>query len=69
MFCSHEKSAQYYTKAMKEGGYQATKCGSWEGYKSDGCKNNEKETFGGLNAPTKEGKYYLKITGPVLDVV
>lgn len=69
VFCSHEKSAQYYTIAIKEDGYQATKCSSWESYKNGGCKNNEKETFGSLDAPNQKGKYYLKITGPTLDVV
>lgn len=69
VFCSHEKSSQYYTKALDKDGYEATKCSSWESYKNGVCKNNEKETFGGLNAPKKAGKFYFKITGPVLDVV
>lgn len=69
VFCSHEKSSQYYTIAIEQNGYQATKCSSWEAYKVGACKNNEKATFGSLKMPKQKGNYYFKITGPVLEVV
>lgn len=64
--CSHEKSCQYYTKAISKHGYTAIECSSWTTYKNGGCRNGEHATFGSLEAPKQKGDFYLEITAPEL---
>lgn len=60
--CSHHKSIEYYTYAVRKQGVAATQCGSWDTYKQGGCKGNAQVKFGAKSPPKgKKGSYYVAI--------
>lgn len=60
--CSHHKSIEFYTYAVRKQGVTATQCSSWDNYKDNKCQGHAQAKFGTKTPPKgSKGSYYVAI--------
>lgn len=60
VFCSHQRSYEYYTEAVQYGGFTSTRCSSYTDYLARDCKSNEAIEMAGNITLSNNGTYYLQ---------
>lgn len=59
--CSHGRSYVYYTESINsKTGLPATKCDSWDSYKSGKCADSQVVLMGEHADPTTSGLFFLE---------